>query len=284
VKVLLIVMSSIVMLIGAAMIAVGALAVAAVDSDGFINSGDTELTSEVSAFVSGVAELEAVSLDGPFGIGDPNDLKIRISAAAGDQDVFIGIARDEDVDAWLEGATYERLEDIDFDPFEVSVQRVEGDRLPGSPIEQTFWVASVTGPGRQTLTWEVETGTFRFVLMNADGSQPLALEGAMGVSVPLIKEAGWVSIGVGIFLVLAAILVIILAATRMGRQGPPPPAPPGEVPPTTQADLAAAPRPDLATIPPADLPPPPAGLSGMPPPDVTPPQPPPAPPSSTGLP
>ena len=240
-KVLLIVMASVVMLIGAAMIAAGALAVAAVDGDGFINSGDTELVSEVSAFVTGVAELEAVSLDGPFGIGDPNDLKIRISAAAGENDAFIGVARAEDVDAWLDGATYERLEDIDFDPFEVSVQRVEGDRLPGNPVEQTFWVASVTGPGRQTLTWEVETGTFRFVLMNGDGAQPLALEGAMGVSVPLIQEAGWVSIGVGIFLVLAAILVIVLAATRMGRERPP--QGPPQTPPPAVVDDPNAPMP-----------------------------------------
>ena len=46
-----------------------------------------------------------------------------------------------------------------------------GRRPSGLPDAQTFWVASQTGAGEQTIQWEPEDGNWRAVVMNADATR-----------------------------------------------------------------------------------------------------------------
>ena len=47
--------------------------------------------------------------------------------------------------------------------------RRPGGEPTGPPGDQTFWVASTSGTGEQTLEWEPEDGDWRAVVMNEDG-------------------------------------------------------------------------------------------------------------------
>jgi hypothetical protein len=48
--------------------------------------------------------------------------------------------------------------DVDVDPFSVEYRQenLGGDRHAGSAVDQAFWVATATGPGTQTLAWDLE--------------------------------------------------------------------------------------------------------------------------------
>ncbi len=56
----------------------------------------------------------------------------------------------------------------------------QGGPPEGPPAEQTFWVASATGAGEQTLEWEPEDGSWNVVVMNADGSRGVAADLSIG--------------------------------------------------------------------------------------------------------
>ena len=46
-----------------------------------------------------------------------------------------------------------------------------GADRPAAPQEQSFWVASTSGAGEQTLRWDVQDGDWRAVVMSADGGR-----------------------------------------------------------------------------------------------------------------
>ena len=80
----------------------------------------------------------------------------------------------------------------------------------GSPGEQTFWVAQVSGSGEQTLEWEPEDGDWQLVLMNADASRGVSSELAIGAELDSVL---WIGIGL---LVAGA----LLATWRRWRSAP----------------------------------------------------------------
>ena len=79
--------------------------------------------------------------------------------------LFVGIGPSADVDRYLAGVSHTLISDFWSD----SVQAIGGG-MPGSPPgTQDFWVASATGTGAQTLTWDPANGSWTVVVMNADG-------------------------------------------------------------------------------------------------------------------
>ncbi|HSC51218.1 MAG TPA: hypothetical protein VLD16_13220, partial [Gaiellaceae bacterium] len=119
------------------------------------------------------------------------------------------------------------------------------------PTAQSFWAASASGVGTQTLSWKVRDGDWSVVLMNADGSRGVAADVDLGAKLSFLL---WVAIGLligGAFVVGGSTALAVLAARR------PAPAP---VPP------AAATAPDAAPAPEPPAPEPPARPPEEPPP------------------
>src|SRR5207237_4817058 len=113
------------------------------------------------------------------------------------------------------------VQDLDFDPFRVTYLPVTGRAPQAPPTEQSFWAASASGVGTQTLTWKVRDGDWSVVLMNADGSRGVAADVDLGAKLSFLL---WVAIGLligGALLLGGAIALIVLAA----RTRPPPAAP-----------------------------------------------------------
>lgn len=226
---------------------IGGLAVAVVfGTDGRV-TGDGTVETTTSALTTRPVDIGDV----PFDRSSNVELQLRLSSTT-DVPVFIGVGPEADVAAYLEGVATERVDNVSFDPFSIDGTIVEGDRVPDPPAAQTFWVTQVEGSGEQTLDWEIESGTFQVVIMNADGSPNVSVDGRFGLRIPWIFPVGIVILVIGALLLIGGILLIVFGARRRplpagassfdappaaGQPPPPPPAagqsPPPPPPPTT---------------------------------------------------
>ena len=224
-RVVAVVLGSIAALLGAGLIAAGVAAVVIDqtqrDSEGYLMSPTETFESDGYAVVSQSVEVN---------LGSEEDLaqsffgmvKIQSEAVS---PVFVGIAREIDVDAYLGGVERSVVKEIGRKP--------RYDEQPGSmpatpPTDETFWVASVSGAGTQSLTWEPESGDWAVVLMNPDASAQVRARLAIGAELDALV---WIGIGVlatGIVLFLVGVVGIALAASRKTRRvAPAPPSAPG---------------------------------------------------------
>jgi hypothetical protein len=166
--------------------------------------------------------------------------KVRIRGeSSGDKTLFIGIGPQAEVARYLGTVAHANVQDIDFDPFRVTYLSVSGDAPQAPPTEQSFWAASASGVGTQTLTWKVREGDWSFVLMNADGSRGVAADVDLGAKLSWLL---WVAIGllIGGALVSGGSAALIVLAARTPRPPPAPPAAPteGREPGSTEAPEA----------------------------------------------
>jgi len=211
----------------AAVLALGALGLgaAALWADGEKND-QGYLMTDSERFAAGTRALATdnldVDLDGADWLVDSGDFgKVQLEVAPeGDEPLFIGIARMEDVRSYLRGVNHTRLTDIDAIPFEASYLRESGNRRPAAPAEESFWAASAQGRGVQTLDWRVKDGDWSVVVMNADGSRGVAADVSAGAKIPFLSELGWSAIGGGGALVVGALALIVLGV-RPPRNRPP---------------------------------------------------------------
>ena len=126
------------------------------------------------------------------------DLKLTAEAPDG-AEVFVGIARTEDVEEFLDGVGHAVLIDMDgtsTDP-EPVYREVGGAGPRALPGDADIWAAQVSGPDVQTLQWDIDRGDWTVVLMNADGGPGVAADVAAGATVPAL---GW---GIVVLLVLS---------------------------------------------------------------------------------
>jgi hypothetical protein len=141
---------------------------------------------------------------------------VRVRATSdGAKPVFVGVARTSDVDAYLAGVAHTNIHDLDFGPFRVGYSDRQGARRPAAAAAQTFWAASATGQGTQSITWKLRSGHWSVVVMNADGSPGIAADVAVGAKTPIVVPAALGFVGGGALLVLVA-----TALLYVGTRGP----------------------------------------------------------------
>jgi hypothetical protein len=174
--------------------------------------------------------------------------KVRIRGESpGAKMLFIGIGPEAAVAKYLGSVAHANVQDIDFDPFRVTYLPVAGSAPQGPPTAQSFWAASASGVGTQTVTWKVREGDWSVVLMNADGSRGVVADVDLGAKLSFLL---WVAIGslIGGVLVIGGSTALIVLAARTPR---PPPAPPTEG--RGSGSTPAPPPPDRSTeeIPPS---------------------------------
>lgn len=135
---------------------------------------------------------------------------VRITASSSDgQAIFVGIGPRSDVDSWLSDVAHSRVTNLDVGPFASRLQQVGGSRAPSPPAGETFWAASASGPGTQTLTWPSQPGRWTAVIMNAAATPGVAAKVSVGAKSGILLPVG---LGVGAFgLVLLATSGLLLA-------------------------------------------------------------------------
>jgi hypothetical protein len=197
---------------GSAVVGGGLLALFGGDST--VSSGHHALSTNSTALVSEVADIEDTSNIASV-VGEP---KVRLSVESGEagKGAFVGIGPAADVDRYLSRSPIEEVTDIDVDPFVLDGSPRPGTERPAKPAAQKFWVAQGTGP-KASLNWKVRDGDYRMVVMNADGSRKVTTAGSVGLEVPHLPTIAWILIGSGLFLLVGGGTAIVAAAVTRPR-------------------------------------------------------------------
>ncbi|MCP3997569.1 MAG: MMPL family transporter [bacterium] len=196
-------------LVGAALIA-GAVAGFSEDRDAddfFVSDGHRFERSSFAITSDGVDVLA----DAPGWVADlltdPVDVRATGSSNAG-TDIFIGIGSSADVDTYLAGVPYDEVDRIEFEGSDINYVPHTGTAVPAAPAAQSFWVASVEGPGLLTVDWSVEQGDWSIVVMNADGSAGVDASLVLGIGISNIVAVMWGVLGFGVILMLGGGLLM----------------------------------------------------------------------------
>jgi uncharacterized protein DUF4389 len=183
------------------------------DDDGYLMSPSRDLTSSTYAIVSESADIDTGgaewALDTFLGT-----VRIRSESV---RPVFLGIGPAAAVDGYVADVEHDEIDDLDNGGDPRYTGRPGG--APSTPpAKETFWTASVTGSGEQTLDWEPEDGHWRVVLMNADASRGVSSDMSIGAELDSVLWVGIGLLGLGALFAAGASLAIT-AAVRRGRGG-----------------------------------------------------------------
>jgi hypothetical protein len=196
------------------------------DDDGYFDATLDRLSTDTVAITADDITLGAEP-GSPDWIIDALDADVRIRATGADPEsaIFIGIARQEDVDAYLAGVAHDEI-------IEVSGRRAVYRTQPGTSIvdapgDQTFWTVSATGTGTQQLDWEATSGRWSVLAMNADATPGVAVDVNVGAKAGFVLPLAVTMVVIGALLTaLAVVLVVVGASDARRSSGTPQPLPP----------------------------------------------------------
>jgi Domain of unknown function (DUF4389) len=124
---------------------------------------------------------------------------IRLTVDSGRR-VFVGIAPEASLRTYLAGVAHAQGDRFDTPSAKFKV--VSGRAPSTAPVAQHFWAASSTGIGRQTLNWKPQTGNWRIVVMNANGSAAVNADVSIGARMPHLLAISLGVLGGGLLLLL----------------------------------------------------------------------------------
>ncbi len=178
-----------------------------VDDEEFINSDTINIERDTHAVITGPIDIDEEALRVLNWMGIITDFEIEGRSNDSSKGIFIGVADESDVEAYLSNVAYDEMTFIDFgwqlSTDDIIYTKHMGNSIPVAPTSETFWTASSHGTGTQTMAWETETGRHSIVLMNDDGSAGIDLSVIYKVKIPSIL--GW-----GIGLLVGGIVVLII--------------------------------------------------------------------------
>jgi hypothetical protein len=214
-KILLLIGGGIGALLATALLAAGGVSLwadtAKTDRDGYFSSKAYPVQTNTHALVSEGLDIDA---DADWIFDDGRHMSVRIAATAEDGDrIFVGVAPQSDVAAYLGGVSYDEVTDVDVDPFGLETEPHAGQATPRAPDSQGIWEASVEGSGTQTLRWDPEPGDWSVVLMNADGSAGVNTETTFAARVSFLFELG-LGLVIGGAVLLAGSAALIFVGVR----------------------------------------------------------------------
>jgi hypothetical protein len=179
------------------------------DDDGYLMSPSRQLTTPTYAIVSESAELDTGgaewALDTFLGT-----VRIRSDSA---RPVFVGIGRSTDIDGYLRDVERDEVDDLDSGGDPEYTGR-PGGAPSGPPGDETFWVASTSGSGEQTVEWNPEEGIWRVVLMNADASRGVTSDMRIGAELDSVVWIGLGLVGLGLLFAVGTALAVTGAVRR----------------------------------------------------------------------
>jgi hypothetical protein len=179
------------------------------DDDGYLMSPSRQLTTSTYAIVSESAELDTEGAEWAL---DTFLGTVRIRSDS-DRAVFVGIGRATDVDSYLRDVERDEVDDLDSGGDPEFTGR-PGAAPSGSPGDETFWVASTSGSGEQTVEWDPEEGIWRVVLMNADASRGVTSDMSIGAELDSVLWIGLGLLGLGVLFAAGTALAVTGAVRR----------------------------------------------------------------------
>jgi hypothetical protein len=224
-RVLLLIVGILAVLFGALLLAGGGLALwldqARRDSDGYLTTPTERLQTATFALAS--TGLDIAHPRGPDFATNPDRLgHVKVEATSLDgRRLFVGIGPEDAVDRYLRGVAHDEVTSLDFHPFEATYRRSGGGAPRSRPGSQRFWAARAQGSPNETLRWDVASGDWSVVVMNADASRGVDVDVAVGARLGFLI---WVAVGLLIAgaVVIAISVLLIYLAVRTPRAPPSP--------------------------------------------------------------
>ena len=142
-------------------------------------------------------------------------VRIRATATDPTKDVFIGVAPQAQVDAYLAGAAHLRI--TDWIGHHASNVATAGGAPATAPTAAKIWAAQAAGSGTQTVTWRPTSGRWVIVVMNTNGNPGVSIAANVGAAVP---DLAWIAAGlfaIGGLLLAGAVVLIAIPVVRAGR-------------------------------------------------------------------
>lgn len=200
----------------------------ALDDDGFI-SGGGRMTTGTAALVTTTAQFREVTEDEVEEGRTGGDVILRIRAESVDGgDVVVAIGAADAVQALLVTGSSEVVSELDFEPFGYRGVAI-GNRRALSAPEEGLFTAFASGPGEQEITWTIEPGEWRALIMNADGSAGVDVEVDFGARFPYLRGFAIAGMIIG-GSVLPLGIILIAFQFRPGRNSGDAPAEPAPEP------------------------------------------------------
>jgi hypothetical protein len=134
-------------------------------------------------------------------------VQVRAHAVSGQQPLFLGVGPSSEVDRYLAGVSYAKVND--FGHHHEFATRAGGPPA-AMPTAQQFWTASSVGAGEQVLQWRPQAGDWTIVVMNANAGPGLNIEADAGATVPALP---WIATGLlvgGAILLIAGTIFIVI--------------------------------------------------------------------------
>ncbi len=170
------------------------------------------------------------------------DVRLRVTSADTTRDVFVGIGREADVDAYLAGVAHAQVTELD-DGLEPVYRSFGGTDAIAPPTDQDIWTASADGPGTRELTWEAQSGRWSVVVMNADGTPGVAADVNVGVKAGFVLPLALIMLAVGAVFTAAAVALIVAGAAGASEPGESPTPPHPSTPAAHAAEAVPAQHP-----------------------------------------
>ncbi len=187
------------------------------DADGFLTSPNYDLVTSDYALVSGDVDLASHPGDWwPSGLAD---VRFDVQSNQGN-DVFVGIGPSSDVDAYLGSVARDEVTHLGARSGDISYRHHDGSAPSAAPGHETFWVASGSGAGMQSLTWDVDQGSWSVVVMNADASSGVNVDLEAGVRISILLGLA-IGMLIGGLLLGAAAAFVLVWATRSAKVAEP---------------------------------------------------------------
>jgi hypothetical protein len=222
-RIIAVVLGALGLLIGLAATAGGGLLVWAHstqrDADGFFTSSAERFESAGHAITADDIDLGADPgrQDNVVDLGDLATLRIAVESVD-EREVFVGIGPTDDVEDYLAGVSQARIDDVDIAPFRVRYDYEDGGAPAGDPGDQDFWTVQAEGAGRQAFEWDLESGEWSLVVMNGDGSDPVAVEASVGAKADWVLPVGLGVLGFGLASVLGGAALLVFGAVGLAHR------------------------------------------------------------------
>jgi hypothetical protein len=163
-------------------------------------------------------------------IPDLGPVRVRARSADG-APVFIGIASEARVDAYLRGVAHSEVDELRTTGYRGTDR--DGTRVPPPPADAE-WSASASGAGTQTVRWAPESGDWAVVVMNPDGSPGVDVDVQLGARAQWVLPLSLALLAAGVGLGAAAVALIAFGAGGVPR-------PPTPLAPSSQREPGAGP-------------------------------------------
>jgi hypothetical protein len=178
--------------------------------DGYVTTDVQTFSTSGSALVTKPADLGVPGFGWLYSPNVLGEIRIRVTPTSSGSAVFVGIGPSDEVDRYLAGVSHTLITDF----WSESVQPIEGDATASAPASQDFWVASDSGAGPRTVTWDPAGGSWSVLVMNIDGQPGVDVSADLGATLPPLV---WISVGLllfGLVLLTGGVLLIVGAIRR----------------------------------------------------------------------